>query len=193
MRHRITIEGDAFRLRPISHLDAKFVVDLRNDKALNKYLHKSSSSIEDQILWIYNYYDRYNDYYFVIERRKNGNPEGLISVYDIDFPSKCGEWGRWILRKNSLAAVESALLIYRVSFEFLGLKNVYCRTIATNEKVVSFHDSCGITSKHILKEHFNISGNKLDAIEHKVRQDEWKYIEPKLVKLSALIARRLDS
>src|ERR1039457_4516855 len=47
--------------------------------------------------------------------------------------------GRWILRRGSLAAAESALLVYTIAFEDLALDRVYCRTVSANRAVVSFH------------------------------------------------------
>ena len=192
MHHDLTIEGHNFRLRPIVDTDAAFVVRLRSENALNRYLHTVSTKIEDQLNWLQHYYKREGDYYFVVERRDNGVAEGLISIYDIDFDKGCGEWGRWIMQPSSVAAIESVWLIYRISFEFIRLATVYCRTVANNKKVVSFHDSCGIKARHLLPNHFELEpgGQKLDAIEHNVDLSAWLEIEPRLEKMARLIAQR---
>jgi len=193
MRHDIMIKGYAFKLRPIADSDAEFVVALRSDQQQsNRYLHQISNRVEDQLIWLNQYYTRPNDYYFVIECLKSGNSEGLISVYNIDMSSKCGEWGRWIIRRNSLASVESAWLIYRVSFEVLNLDFVYCRTVADNRKVASFHDSCGITSRCILKDFYTIEGRIFDAIEHTVTKEVWNEVtKPLLQKIASLTAKKI--
>ncbi len=185
------MEGYAFRLRPITDNDAAFVVELRSNPQLNRYLHAVSNRIEDQLAWLARYYECANAYYFVIERRTDGMPEGAIGLYDIDKTTGSGEWGRWILRPNSLAAVESAYLIYCTAFEQLGLSSVYCRTVSDNDKVVSFHDSCGITERRILPQHFELDGNRHDAIEHHVDLSSWTGIKPRLEKLTQLTARRV--
>ena len=172
------MEGYAFRLRPITDADAGLVVELRSDPELNRYLHASSNRIEDQLAWLASYYAREGDYYFVIERRSNSMPEGVIALYDIDAAINSGEWGRWILKPGSLAAVESAYLIYRTAFELLGLGSVYCRTVADNGKVVSFHDSCGITDRRLLPQHFELGGRRYDAVEHRVDKTSWISIKP---------------
>ena len=160
MRHDISIEGFSFCLRPISNADASFVLDLRGSPELNRYLHVTSQSLSDQLGWFESYYERTGDYYFIIERNDTGVSEGVISIYDIDVNSLSGEWGRWIVKSGSLAAVESAWLMYRCAFEKLGLKSVYCRTVAANKQVVSFHDSCGIINKTLLPEYFSLGGKK---------------------------------
>lgn len=191
MRHELTLEGAAYRLRPICDEDAAFVISLRNDPSLNRFLHKSSQNLEDQLAWLSSYYERNNDCYFVIERKNGGMPEGVISLYDIDYVSRSAEWGRWILRPGSSAAVESAWLIYRCAFEQLELQEVYCRTVAENKGVVSFHDSCGITKRSLLPSHFNLNGCNFDAVEHRVDQAGWALLGPRLKDLAQRIARRL--
>lgn len=185
------MEGYAFRLRPITDADAALVVELRSNPELNRYLHASSNRVEDQLDWLASYYERAGDYYFVIERRSNGIPEGVVALYNINLISNSGEWGRWILKHGSLAAVESAYLIYRTAFEFFGLSNVFCCTVAENVKVVSFHDSCGIIKRRLLPQHFELGGHRHDAVEHDVDLVNWSDIKPRLEKLAQLTARRV--
>ncbi len=189
MQHEFTLLGHAFRLRPIGDADAAFVVALRNDPALNQYLHATSASIENQVAWFADYYARTGDYYFVIERADTGVAEGVISIYDIAVG--VGEWGRWILKPGSLAAVESAWLIYRMAFEQLALASIFCRTVADNAAVVSFHDSCGIPTRRVLPAHFLLGGKKMDAVEHRMDTHSWAQIAPRLERLAAMTARRI--
>lgn len=192
MRHDLTLEGPGLRLRPIGDGDAALVIALRGNPELNRYLHPSSNRLEDQLAWFARYYERENDFYFVIEKRVGDAPEGVIAIYDVDPNTRCGEWGRWILKPASLAAVESTYLIYRTAFELLDMESVYCRTVADNEKVVSFHDSCGIAERRTLLRHFELGGRTLDAVEHRLSRTLWKEIEPRLFKLAQLAARKMN-
>lgn len=192
MLHDFNSSGYAFRLRPVTDADAGLIANLRADPVLGRFLHRSSPRVEDQLKWLTAYYARPGDFYFVIERRHNDRVEGVIAIYDVDYDALAGEWGRWILRSGSLAAVESALLIYRMAFEVLQLKTVYCRTVKENESVVAFHDSCGIADKKLLKDHFLINGALVDAIEHRVGIESWIDLRARLEKLAVLTARRID-
>ncbi len=192
MRHDLSLEGYAFRLRPITDDDAGFVVELRNNPDLNRYLHAGADGVDGQRAWLSRYYETDNSYYFIIERRRSGLPEGTIGLYDIDRNAGTGEWGRWILRPGSLAAVESAYLAYRTAFEQLGLQNVYCRTVLENGKVVSFHDSCGITARRLLPQHFLLGERQHDAVEHRVDRASWPTIKLRLEQLAQLTARTVD-
>jgi len=192
MRHDIHLDGHAFRLRPITDADAQFVLALRCDPELTRYLHSTPPSLSDQLTWLAQYYARDGDYYFVVERKRDAKPEGLIAIYDVDETARAGEWGRWILRPGSLAAAESVLLIYRCGFELLDLKSLYCRTVADNVKVVSFHDACGIKRRRELPKFFELHGTKYDAIEHALDRTLWPEVAPKLELPARAVARRME-
>jgi RimJ/RimL family protein N-acetyltransferase len=192
MRHELTLAGPAFRLRPIADDDGPLVLALRGNPELNRYLHAISPRLEDQLAWFARYYERPGEYYFVVERQDSGSAEGVISLYDIEVHTASGEWGRWILRPGSLAAVESAWLIYRCAFEQLGLHRVFCRTVADNAPIISFHDSCGIAVRRLLPRHFELRGKLVDVVEHQVDFRSWGEIGHRLEKLAHLTARRLQ-
>lgn len=191
MRHNYTIEGVAYRLRPVSEADTPLIVELRGNPDHNRHMHRGPYTHAEQDAWLSEYFKRDGDYYFAMDRRSDGYTEGFISVHFIDPVEKSGEWGRWIMRPNSVGAVESAWLIYRVAFELLGLDWVAGRTNAMNQKVVSFNDSCGITKRKVLPGHFEIEGKRYDAVEHIVDREEWLRLEPRLKKLVDLTARRV--
>jgi RimJ/RimL family protein N-acetyltransferase len=185
MRHSLRMEGFRYALRPIRAEDAAFVVELRSDPELGAYLHRTSGRVEDQEAWLAAYFDRLGDYYFIVEELPSGEPVGTIGIYDSD--GRQAEWGRWLIRQGSVAAVESALLVYRAAFEGLGLAEVYCRTVAENARVVSFHDSSGAERVTTLKAHFELDSAAHDAVEHRVDRSRWDTMRPKL----ECLARRL--
>lgn len=185
MRHSFRLEGFAYALRPIRETDAAFVVGLRRDPDLGVYLHRTSGRIEDQAAWLDAYFDRPGDYHFIVESLAGGEPVGTVGLYDSD--GEVAEWGRWLIRKDVPAAVESALLIYRAAFEAIGLARTYCRTVAENAKVVSFHDSSGAERVGTLARHFQLGDVVHDAVEHRVDRKRWEAMRPKL----EMLARRL--
>lgn len=190
MRHELSLQGAAFRLRPVRDEDAGFIVGLRSDPELGRWLNPTSPRVEDQLSWLARYYERPGDYYFVIERLSTGAAEGLIGLYDVEGGE--AEWGRWLLKPGSLAAVESAALVYRCAFELLKLEAVCCRTLAANARVVSFHDSCGIPERRLLPGHVELRGERVDAVEHRLTRAAWPAIDFRLTALAQLTARRLQ-
>lgn len=190
MKHRITIEGFGYRLRPVRVNDAQFIIDVRlEDAERNKFLHQISSDVSEQEKWINDYFERPGDYYFVIENRITGCPEGLIAFYN----EKDGkaEWGRWIVKKDSLSATESVDLLYRAAFEMVGLKELYCRTIKDNVDVVSFHNSIGEKTRCILEKACNLNGVDYDLVEqYATKEIFYNDIHPTLEKRALLIFKR---
>lgn len=173
MRHDLRIEGFGYRLRPIAVDDSEFVVELRSDPELTRYLHPISGVVADQERWIERYYERPGDYYFVVERRRDARREGTVAVYDEDAAARTAEWGRWIIRPGSLAALESATLVYRAAFDELGLEEVRCLTVADNARVVSFHDSYGLERVGVRTGAVSLGCADYDLVEHRLTRARW--------------------
>jgi RimJ/RimL family protein N-acetyltransferase len=170
MKHSLHIDGYSYRLRPVSTEDASFIIEVRTENAeRNKFIHPISQSVDSQVQWIENYYKTDGDYYFVVESLLAKKPEGLISVYNIN--AKKGESGRWVIKEDSLAAVESFYLLYRLAFEQLFLDEVYCTVIEENRPVVSFHKSVGQKIRKILPGHYLLNDIKYNAIEFYMEKD----------------------
>lgn len=167
MKKNIVLSGFGYRLRPVRMEDAPFIIDTRlEDAERNRFIHRISPDVAAQEAWLKEHLDREDDYYFVIENLLTGEAEGLIGLYNMK--GGVAEWGRWVIRKSSLAAVESVDLMYQAAFEPLGLEEVYCRTLCLNATVVSFHDAIGQKNGGILKDYFTVDGEKYDAVKHYV-------------------------
>ena len=148
----IIVDGKNIDLRYVEVSDAEFIYNLRMDKKLNKFLSKTSGTIEDQEKWINNYKKReksLEEYYFIIQN-KDSEPIGVVRVYNIE--EKTLEWGSWILdynKANPILVVQSILLVYKFIFEMLKYKKLHLEVRKENKEVVFFHKSYGayITSE----------------------------------------------
>lgn len=190
MKHRYSLDGYLYRLRPVKMTDAQFIVDTRlEDGERNRFIHMISADVHDQEKWLENYFQREGDYYFIVENRITGQAEGLISFYD-EADGKA-EWGRWVLKKGSFAAAESVYLLYRIAFEQAGLKELYCRTIEDNVGVVSFHTSIGEKFRVVHQNLFELNGQWYNAVEQ-FADCEYFYqeIAPRLERQAAMILKR---
>lgn len=163
------MDGYAYRLRPVETEDAAFILELRKDRERCRYLHRVPNDLDAQRQWLESYFERAADYYFIIENRATGQPEGTMGITG-------NEWGRWIVRAGSLAGLESACLIYRVGFEALGLEFMYCRTVVENTAVMEFHQSFGLERTRILPDYFELDGRHLLAVEMRLTRSQWEAI-----------------
>ncbi len=188
--HDLKGSGHRFRLRPLEVEDAAFVVKLRRDPALSRYINPTSPSELDQMAWTEAYFLRDNEYCFVVEDKVSGQREGTISIYNVDVPARQAEMGRWVLRPGSFAAPESVLLAYSLAFGPLGLRRVYCRTLTENEQVVSFHRSCGLAEAGPAPA-VVLDGTSHEAVEQYVTDETWPDVERTLERSAAAAARLL--
>ena len=104
MQHERHIEGAGFRLRPARLSDSEFILSLRTQPQLSRYLHPVSGRLEDQQAWMQTYFERPGDFYFVVERADSQEAVGTIALVDVEGPGGSAEWGRWILSPESMAA-----------------------------------------------------------------------------------------
>ena len=84
MEHSIRVTCARYRLRPVTLGDAAFIVELRSDPQLNRYLHEISPRVEDQVAWLERYFARPDDYYFIVEDADSGERHGAIGIYEIE-------------------------------------------------------------------------------------------------------------
>ena len=175
-------EGFGHRLRPVERQDAADIFELRTDPVLGRFLNPTAGGVEDQGRWIEAQRARAGDYYFVIETL-GGRWEGIIGLYDIADTS--GDWGRWILRRGSLAAPASVLLLLRFGFDELGLRRICCCTEAENVVALSFHDSCAYTNR---SEHIDTGGQV--SFKYSLVLADWPAFRDALAPMAERIARR---
>lgn len=139
------VEGPNLTLRLIRPEDAEYVHGLRTDPAYNRHLSEVRGTAADQRRWIERYKPREavgEEFYYVIERR-DGTRCGLVRLYEIDAESFT--WGSWILDHNKTrkAALESAVLIYVVAFDVLGLWKAQFDVRRDNANTLNFHRRFG--------------------------------------------------
>lgn len=142
------VDGVRVSLRLVVPQDAAYIHDLRLDPQYNMHLSRVTGSVADQKAWITRYKTRQaqgQEYYYVIERRADAIPCGLVRLYDI-----AGErftWGSWILDQNKppKAALESAVLSFGVAFTHLGLATGEIDVRNDNANARAFYDRFGMT------------------------------------------------
>ena len=190
MVHSICLACVRYSLRPVTLGDAAFIVGLRSDPLLNRYLHEISPRVEDQVAWLERYFARCDDYYFIVEDADSGEQHGTIGIYDVEGDASGAQWGRWILKRGSMAALESAWLICEAGFLKLGLASISSRTLVENPRVVSFHDSFGARRTTVLEGHFLVGGERKSAIEHRIEATDWPALRSRHYSTLSRLARR---
>ena len=148
MRLPNPILGKYVNLRTAETSDAEFILSLRLNKKLSRYIKSTDPSIEKQKNWIEKKQNQKNDYHMIIEL-KNGIKVGVVAVYDIN--DGVFEWGRWLILPNSpiYVSIESCYLVYNFAFNTLELKKTISKIRKNNKNALKFHLSYGVS---VLKE-----------------------------------------
>jgi len=140
------VDGVSLSLRLVQPHDALYIHTLRMDQAYSTHLSAVTGSVEDQVDWITRYKAREaagSEYYYLIKRREDEQPCGVVRLYDIT--SDRFTWGSWILDRNKppKAALESAVLIYKIGFEILFKRVSVFDVRRDNHITLAFHRRFG--------------------------------------------------
>lgn len=164
-------------VRLVREEDAPFILELRTNKKLSKYLHETDNDLNKQIEWIREYKKREEDgkdYYFIYFSKEN--PIGVNRIYNITENNSTG--GSWICRND--ATLEESLGTYFLNSDIYDMFEIICGpyTISKgNNHVLKFHLSMGA---EIIRE---------NSEEYLVKINYEKYIKAKerYIKLLGLI------
>ena len=133
--------------RFVEERDAKFIVDLRTDEVLSRYLHPTDSSIEKQKEWIYGYKIRERkgeDYYFIFF--KDEKPVGLNRMYNIH--DNIFTTGSWLFTPSAPfeCSIAASIIVRELAFDELGLtyEDAYDGCHVENKKVMKFNHMMGL-------------------------------------------------
>ncbi len=168
----LPIEKYDCTFRLVEEEDAEFIISLRTDKKLSKYINPTSNKIEDQIDWIRKYKERETqgkDFYFICSNTETKKKLGLNRIYNIE--KDTFEIGSWLYRYDiaSIKPVLGDLVIRSLAFEELGLKKCKIEVRKQNKPVLNYSKSFNPipTGESSLNYYF-----ELDYLNFKERRDK---------------------
>jgi len=143
--------GKHILLRTAQKSDAGFILKLRLNPRLNKFLHKTDPSFDKQRIWIAEKKKAPDDYHMIIQSL-DGKRLGVVALYEIDWNKKTFTWGRWVISRDApiYTAGESMTLVYHFAFNILKLKLALIPVYRDNRRIVAFHKGYG--AKEIKKD-----------------------------------------
>jgi len=181
MHHSLVAEDFGVRLRPVQMKDAAFIVWLRNQDHVKGRVGDSASDIAGQNKWLETYFERRNDFYFVLETL-DGTPLGTNALYEIS--GQNAEWGRYIVRPEVRAALSSAILIFDLAFEKLKIGELLARCVSTNTKMHSIVKKCGFSQTETRLANQIIGGQPVDMIHFVLKAVDWPKFRERLLPLA---------
>lgn len=129
-----------YTIRLVDIEDAAFILDLRNNPKLNRFISQTSLNVEDQINWIKAYKKRESEkkeFYFII--LENGIKRGFYRLYNINHFSFT--IGSWIFDKckNKQLPILTDLVVSEYGFKSLKLPVLLLDVRKQNKKVINYH------------------------------------------------------
>lgn len=151
------IERYGVSCRLVRECDADFIVELRNNEKLSKYIHESGD-LETQKEWIKSYMIREKegtDYYFIYS--KDGVPFAVNRLYHIDWARHSYTSGSWICKPGTSTDISflSSVILDEI-VEALDLLICLYDVRKDNKQVLNYHRKIkkaieyGETNKDIL-------------------------------------------
>lgn len=134
------LEGKYVTLRSVEESDAEFILSVRNDPRISKYLPPLNVTVEQQRQWISKQRADEDSYYFILVTPQ-GPPIGTLSLYDI-VDNHC-EGGRSCCIGEPSAAVEASILLTDFAFTTLKLEYITIWVYEGNKSVIALNTSYG--------------------------------------------------
>ena len=124
-----------FKMRLVDENDAAFILELRTDPHLAKYLNPTSPEIKSQLKWIREYKKREQaktEFYFLFESY-TGEKLGLTRIYN--FTGDTFEFGSWIFKKNKNSPIPKLADLATKDFAFNELRFKKCVIIVNKKNI----------------------------------------------------------
>lgn len=148
--------------------DSEFIISLRTDEKLSKYLHQTENNIEKQREWIRQYETRNakgEDFYFIYSYK--GQPFGVNRISNIKMNEGTG--GSWICKPGTLpeVSIASLLLMRDILFEDLALEADVFDVQFGNKQVRKLHLMMGAKKVRETGNQENFKLYKSDYIQNR--------------------------
>lgn len=127
--------------RFVEEEDSEFIVKLRTDPTLSKFIHSTDNDVQKQVEWIKKYKMRERDgleYYFIFSI--DDTPCGLERIYEINDNSFTH--GSLVFDSNSPfgASIKADIITREVGFNILDKETNYFDVSKGNNGVITYHE-----------------------------------------------------
>lgn len=182
MSDKYIIQNEDRILRPVTMEDAEFIVKLRNQKHASGFIHDTSLDVEKQREWLRAYFQRDNEYYWIITTL-DGTPYGTSSLYNFDKEKNQIEGGRWIrIPGYDSNMISSHFQMREFIFNVLKIDRIVCDVVSTNTRVLKYH-------RDILKERMldvkgyekGVAGKEVEVFKFEETRETWKVNRERLL------------
>ena len=139
-----SMEKYGLKVRLATEADTDYIMSLRTDKELTKFIHQTDDNVEKHLAWFKKYKQREaeaRDYYFIYF--KDDKPIGLNRIYNVF--EYYGTIGSWLCSPDNEVEVSIAthLFLHDIIFEEMGLDFTVFDVRKGNKHVWKLHKQTG--------------------------------------------------
>ena len=173
-------------LRLVEENDAQFILDLRTDEKLTRFIHDTDKDVNKQIQWIREYKkrERMGEEYYFISSVDNVDC-GVIRIYEIH--GNTFTIGSILMKSGAPihCVLATTLMTKEIAFEVLGLEleDTFDGVHIDNKQVVRFSYSWG------KKEYRHFQDVKGEYIAFRLTKEDYLKVKPKKVRQLELIMK----
>ncbi len=148
-QHVSPIIGERVSLRLLIEADLPMTLAWRNQDHIRKwFFHSDVISWEQHQHWCTQYFQRDDDFIFVIEAMTDFHrPVGQIALYRIAWEQRRAEYGRLLIGAPDAVgkglAKEATALLLAFAFRTLGLEEIELAVFKTNRAAIAIYQACG--------------------------------------------------
>lgn len=179
-----TYEKYGVQFRFVNENDAAFIVKLRTDPRLSRFIHDTDNDIDKQKAWIRKYKEREaagTEYYFAVSI--DNKTQGFIRIYSIH--DKTFTVGSIIMDKEAPihCALAATIVAKEIAFEVLELEleDTFDGVHVDNKQVVKLSLSWG------KKEYRRFQDVKGEYIAFRLTKEDYIQVKPKKVRQLYLV------
>lgn len=158
------LENDRIIIKPVEQKDLPFLLDLRWDSDIMKYLIHDSISLESQQVW-FERATKSNDMPFSIFTKEDDCPgkivlAGTVGLYNIHYRHQRATWR---LRISSAfqgkgIGFEAAYMILDYGFNTLNLNKIASDIFTENIAIVKLYKKLGFAEEGVVRSHYFHNG-----------------------------------
>lgn len=184
MSDQYIIQNEDRILRPVTLEDAEFIVRLRNQDLAHGYIHDTSLDVEIQRQWLRDFFQRENEYYWIITTL-DGTPYGTLSLYNYDKEKNQIESGRWV----RFPGYDSNIIAGHVQmndfiFNYLHIDRKVCDVVNSNKKVLKYHrDILRLKQLDTIEIRRDVGGQDVEVYSFEETRDTWTKNRPRFLHL----------